>query len=152
MHTGTKTFIFGDLSCSLMKLKLNCLTVMTTVTFGGKSGKLTSLRTPSQLWSTGVAASCCGRVWCTSQNRWHHEEATSQWPQAYGQISYKVALGQQSQCYVVAIMMPRSQSYWKLEDRAEKVCMSRAASNQSSTSSVRRNGPKFQQTIMRKVT
>ena len=64
---------------------------MTIFMFGVKSGRLASRRTPSQLWSTGVAASCCGvlccsRNWWTSQNRWHHEsgkwcgyiEATSQ--------------------------------------------------------------------------
>ena len=47
---------------------------MTVVMFGGKRGALASQRTPSQLWSTGVAALlCCRRDWCTSQNRWHHE-------------------------------------------------------------------------------
>ena len=46
MHTKTKTFIFGDMFCGLKKLlKLNCLARMTIVTFGGKSGKLASLRT-----------------------------------------------------------------------------------------------------------
>ena len=83
---------------------------MTIVMFGGKRGRLASRRTPSQPWSTGVAASSWG-VLCTSQNRWHHEveklcgyiETTSQdisqevngwsqmghpngqWPQAYFQ-------------------------------------------------------------------
>ena len=28
MYTGTKTFIFGDMSCGLMTLKLNCLAIM----------------------------------------------------------------------------------------------------------------------------
>jgi hypothetical protein len=47
--------------------------------FGGKRGMFASQRTPYQLCSTGVAASCCGvvccrRDWCTSQNRWHLEE------------------------------------------------------------------------------
>ena len=41
--------IFGDMSCGRTKLKLNCLAIMTIVTFGGKRGKLASLRTPSQL-------------------------------------------------------------------------------------------------------
>jgi hypothetical protein len=40
--------------------KMNCLAIMTIVMFGGKRGRLTSRRTPSQPWSTGVAASCCG--------------------------------------------------------------------------------------------
>ena len=33
---------------------------MTIVMFGGVKGMLASRRTPSQPWSTGVAASCCG--------------------------------------------------------------------------------------------
>ena len=59
MHTGTKILIFRDMSCGLMKLKLNCLAIMTIVTFRGRRAKLVSLRTPSQLWSIGLAASCC---------------------------------------------------------------------------------------------
>ena len=47
--------------------------------FGRKRGRLASRRTPSQPCSTGVTASCCGvlccrRNWCTSQNRWLHED------------------------------------------------------------------------------
>ena len=36
------------------------LAIMTIIMFGGKRGMLASRRTPSQPWSTGVAASCCG--------------------------------------------------------------------------------------------
>jgi NADH:ubiquinone oxidoreductase subunit B-like Fe-S oxidoreductase len=43
-----------------MKQKWNCLPVMTIVMFGGKRGRLASWRTPSNLWSMRVAASCCG--------------------------------------------------------------------------------------------
>ena len=57
-----KTFIPGDLSCGLMKLKLNCLAIMIIITLGEKRGKFASLRTPSQLRIMGVAASCCGSV------------------------------------------------------------------------------------------
>ena len=51
----------------------------TIVMFGGKRGRLASRRTPSQPWSKGwqhhvVGVLCCRRDWCTSQNRWHHEE------------------------------------------------------------------------------
>ena len=31
MHTGKETLISGDVSCGLMKLKLNCLAIMTIV-------------------------------------------------------------------------------------------------------------------------
>ena len=98
-----------------MKQKWNCLILMTIVVFGAKRGRLASWRTPSQKWSTGVEASCCGRILLQEghlqQNRWLHEvgkvygyiEATSQdisqevkalwqmglpngqWPQAYFQ-------------------------------------------------------------------
>lgn len=44
MHTGTKTLTFGDLSCSLMKPKLNCLAIMAAVTFGEKKETLACLR------------------------------------------------------------------------------------------------------------
>lgn len=78
LHMGTKISISGDMLCGLTK-QLNCWAIMINCIFGGKRWKLWSLRTPSQLWSMGVAASCCGafycrRDWCTSQNRWHHEK------------------------------------------------------------------------------
>ena len=52
---------------------------MTITIFGGKRGMLASRRTPSQPWSTGVqhhvvGVLCCRRDWCTSPNRWHHED------------------------------------------------------------------------------
>ena len=91
LHIGTKIVLFWEISSGLMKQKYNCLAIMTTVMVGGKSWRLSSRRNTSQLWSTGVAASCCGllcymRDLCTSQNRWLHEdgklcgyiEATSQ--------------------------------------------------------------------------
>lgn len=31
--------LFGDISCGLMRLKLNCDQLMTTLTFGGKKGE-----------------------------------------------------------------------------------------------------------------
>lgn len=40
MHKGVKIVIFGDISCGLMRLKRNCLTMMTIVTFGGKTTML----------------------------------------------------------------------------------------------------------------
>ena len=55
-----KDIHFWRPALGLMELTLNCLAIITIVTFGGKRGKLASLRTPSQLWSTGVIASCCG--------------------------------------------------------------------------------------------
>uniref|UniRef100_A0A8C7UBX2 lysophospholipase n=1 Tax=Oncorhynchus mykiss TaxID=8022 RepID=A0A8C7UBX2_ONCMY len=60
LHMGTKILLFGEMSSGLMKHKYICLAIMTIVMFGGKKGRLTSQRTPSQPWSTGVAASCCG--------------------------------------------------------------------------------------------
>ena len=83
MHTGAKTLILGT---DLMKIKLNCLAIMIISTFGASGGRLfspkanffvsghqlndnkviflllVSLRTPSQLWSTGVEALCYGGV------------------------------------------------------------------------------------------
>lgn len=47
VHRDT-TFIYGAMFYDLKKLKWNCLTVMIIITCGGK-GKLSSLRTPSQL-------------------------------------------------------------------------------------------------------
>uniref|UniRef100_A0A8C6UPM4 Small VCP/p97-interacting protein n=1 Tax=Neogobius melanostomus TaxID=47308 RepID=A0A8C6UPM4_9GOBI len=53
-----------DISCGLTKKKKKMeLAIMTIITFGGKS-----LRTPSHLWHHAVGF-CCGRDWCTSQNR-----------------------------------------------------------------------------------
>jgi hypothetical protein len=43
-----------------MKQKYNYLAIMTIVMFVEKKGMLASWRTPSQQWSTGVEASCCG--------------------------------------------------------------------------------------------
>lgn len=40
---------FVVMSCGLMNLKLSCLAIMTSATFGGIRGKLAGLRTPSQL-------------------------------------------------------------------------------------------------------
>ena len=59
LHMGTKIVLFGGISSGLMKQKYNCLAIMIIVMFGGKRGMLASRRTPSQPWSTGVAASCC---------------------------------------------------------------------------------------------
>ena len=39
MDTETKTFISEDMSCGLMKLKLNRLAIMTSVTFGVQKRK-----------------------------------------------------------------------------------------------------------------
>ena len=36
------------------------IAIMTIIMFGGKGGRLASRRTPSQPWSTRLAASCCG--------------------------------------------------------------------------------------------
>ena len=56
--------------------------------FGGKRGRLASRRTPSQplgWWgcfdtggTDGTEVGVLGyrRVWCTSQNIWHHEDET----------------------------------------------------------------------------
>ena len=44
----------------LIRQTYNCFAIMTIIKFGGKRGMLASWRTPSQPWSTGVAASCCG--------------------------------------------------------------------------------------------
>ena len=60
LHMGTKIILFGGMSSGLMKQKYNCFSIMTIVMFGRKRGSLASRRTPSQPWSTGVAASCCG--------------------------------------------------------------------------------------------
>ena len=54
---GTKIVLFGEISSGLMKQKYNYLALMTIVMFGRKRGRLASQRTPSQQWSTGVAAS-----------------------------------------------------------------------------------------------
>ena len=115
LHMGTKIVLFGETASGQMNQKENCLAIMTIAMFGGKMGRLASRRTQSQPWSMGVL--CCRRDWCTSQNRWHHEErklcgyieATSQdvsqevkawpqmglpneqWPQAYFQSCGKMA-------------------------------------------------------------
>ena len=60
LHMGTNIILFGEMSSGLMKQKYNCLAIMTIVMFKGKRGRLVSRRTPSQLWSMGVAASCWG--------------------------------------------------------------------------------------------
>lgn len=62
------------MSCGLTK-QLNCWAMINRI-FGGKRWKLWSLRTPSQLWSMGVTASCCGAVLLQEglMFRWHHEK------------------------------------------------------------------------------
>lgn len=57
-----KDLIFADVSCDLMKLKLNFLTILTIITFGLLRENFTSLRTPFQIRNMGVTASCCGVV------------------------------------------------------------------------------------------
>lgn len=51
MHSGTKTFIFGD-------MKLNCSAVKTIDTFRGKKGG--NFMTPTV--KDGVEALCCGGI------------------------------------------------------------------------------------------
>ena len=60
LHMGTKIIHFGEMPSGLMKQKYNCLAIMTIIMFRGKMGMLARWRTPSQPWSTAVAASCCG--------------------------------------------------------------------------------------------
>lgn len=60
-----------------MELKLNCLALMTIVTFGGKRGKLSK----PQKTISAVKYRRCGSVLLQeglvhTQNRWHHEEGT----------------------------------------------------------------------------
>lgn len=59
VHSLPNVFIFGYMSFFfLMKLRWNCLGILTIVTFGGKRGVLISLITQSLLWNMGIAASC----------------------------------------------------------------------------------------------
>ena len=50
-----KTLLFGDMSCGLMRLKLNCLTILTIITFGGGSLETENIMVAAS-WSGGVAA------------------------------------------------------------------------------------------------
>lgn len=60
----------------LMKLQLNCLTIMTIVTFEGKMGKLARAHHPiCDVWGWQHYVErvlCLRRDWCT----WHREEST----------------------------------------------------------------------------
>ena len=76
---GTKIVLFGEMSSGLMKQKENCLAIMTIVMFGGKRGGLQAEEHHPNREARGwqhhvVGVLCCRRDWCTSQNRWHHEE------------------------------------------------------------------------------
>ena len=53
MHTESKTYIFGDTFCGLVKLKLNCSVIMTAVTLGGKRGEFASLSIPTVKYGGG---------------------------------------------------------------------------------------------------
>ena len=83
--------IFGEMSSGVMNQKYNCLDIMTIVMFGGKGGGLQAEEhhpnREARVWQHhDVGMLCCRGAWCTSQNRWHHEdrrlcgyiEATSQ--------------------------------------------------------------------------
>ena len=121
---------------------------------GGKGGRLASRRTPSQLWSTGVAASsglhCCRRDWCTSQNRWHHVEGNvCVYIEATSQDISLVANGSSKWTMTPSILpklwqnglrttksrywsgqhKPWPQSYRKFVGRTEKACARKKPTN-----------------------
>ena len=61
MYTRTKILSFGDISCDLMKLKLNYLAIMTTVTFGGKRESYKYLGGSIMLWECFSAGGTSAR-------------------------------------------------------------------------------------------
>lgn len=67
--------------CGLMKLKLNCLAIITIVTLRGKRGNWQAWEhhpnCDVQGWHHhAVEVFCSRRAWSTSQSRWHHEGRT----------------------------------------------------------------------------
>jgi hypothetical protein len=75
---GIKIILFGEMSSGLIKQKYNCLAIVTIITFGGKRGRLASQHHPNleaRGWQHHVVGVLCWRRdWCTSPNRWRHEE------------------------------------------------------------------------------
>lgn len=77
----TKILLFSEMISGLMRETFNCLAIINIVMFERQQGRLASQRTPFQLWSTWVAATCGGTLLqgglVQFTKSWHHKEGKS---------------------------------------------------------------------------
>ena len=145
---------------------------MTIVMFGGKRGRLASQRIPSQPWSTGVAASCCGgallQEGLVSFTKWmaswvdilkqHLKTSVRKLKLRHKWVFQmnndpnhisKAKCLKDNEGIEVAITKLWPQSYRTFVGRTESVCEQGGLKTLLRyTSSVRRNGPKLTQLIV----
>ena len=133
------------MSSGLLKLKINCLAIMTIVMFGRKRVRLAGER------HHVVRVLCCRRDRRTSFNRWLHEEKKIYWSNISRHLKAKWLKDNKVKVLEWPSQSPGLKPIGNVWTETEKACESKEAYKPDSVTLIRRNGPKGQSLLVRRL-